>query len=89
MRRVLPALIVVGLIAVAAVFAWRSLRPGPRAVAYDLAERLPYAARVSAREVILFGWPDAEPRQMLRLGKKETGRLLDGVLHDGFPEPQP
>ena len=31
-------------------------------------------------------WPDAEPRQMLRLGKKETGRLLDGGLHDGFPE---
>jgi arylsulfatase A-like enzyme len=62
MRRVLPALIVVGLLAVAAVFAWQSLRSGPRAVAYDLAERLPYAARVSAREVILFGWPDAEPR---------------------------
>jgi len=31
-------------------------------------------------------WPDAEPRQMLRLGKKETGRLLDGALHDGFPD---
>lgn len=34
-------------------------------------------------------WPDAEPRQMLRLGKKETGRRLDGVLHDGFPEARP
>lgn len=62
MRRALSALIVVGLVAVGGVFAWRALRPGPRAVVYDLAERLPYASRASAREVILFGWPDAEPR---------------------------
>lgn len=27
----------------------------------------------------------ADPRQMLRLGKKAAGRRLDGQLHDGFP----
>ena len=27
---------------------------------YDLADRLPFAARTSAREVIMFGWPDAQ-----------------------------
>lgn len=61
MRRALSALIVVGLVAISGFFVWRSVHRGPRVVVYDLADRLPYAARVSARDVILFGWPDAEP----------------------------
>lgn len=35
----------------------------PREVAYDLAERLPYAERWSSRTVLLFGTPAAEPQQ--------------------------
>ena len=34
----------------------------PRDVVYDLAERLPYAERWSARPVVLFGTPAAEPQ---------------------------
>jgi len=34
-----------------------------REVAYDLAERLPYAERWSSREVLLFGTPASEPQQ--------------------------
>ncbi|HEV7501211.1 MAG TPA: hypothetical protein VGQ33_14455, partial [Vicinamibacteria bacterium] len=38
--------------------------PGrPREVAYDLAERMPYAERWSSRTVLLFGTPAAEPQQ--------------------------
>ena len=35
----------------------------PREVAYDLAERLPYAERWSSRDVLLFGTPASEPQQ--------------------------
>ena len=35
----------------------------PREVAYDLAQRLPYAERWSSREVLLFGTPASEPQQ--------------------------
>ncbi|HET6899236.1 MAG TPA: sulfatase, partial [Vicinamibacteria bacterium] len=35
----------------------------PREVAYDLAERLPYAERWSSRDVLLFGTPASEPHQ--------------------------
>jgi arylsulfatase A-like enzyme len=35
----------------------------PRELAYDLAERLPYAERWSSRTVLLFGTPAAEPQQ--------------------------
>jgi arylsulfatase A-like enzyme len=35
----------------------------PREIAYDLAERLPYAERWSSRTVIVFGTPAAEPTQ--------------------------
>ena len=34
-----------------------------REVAYDLAERLPYAERWSSRDVLLFGTPASEPQQ--------------------------
>jgi arylsulfatase A-like enzyme len=37
---------------------------GPREVAYDLAERLPYAERWSSRTVLLFGTPASEPQQV-------------------------
>ena len=62
MRRLLSALVVAGLLAGAALVVLRSTHPRPRSVAYDLADRLPYAARAAPREVVLFGWPDAEPR---------------------------
>ena len=29
-----------------------------------------------------------EAMQIFRIGKKTAGRLLDGVLHDGYPTPQ-
>ena len=45
----------------------------PRAVVYDLAERVPYAERWSAREVILFGTPAAEPQ------------LADGFYREAKP----
>ena len=37
------------------------------------------------------GWagPDEFPREMIRIGKKATGRRLDGQLHDTFPEARP
>ena len=34
-----------------------------REVAYDLADRLPYAERWSSRDVLLFGTPASEPPQ--------------------------
>src|SRR6187402_271362 len=61
MRRVLLALVVVCLAAAAGVWIQRNTAGAPRAVAFDLAARLPFAARASAREVLMFGWPDAEP----------------------------
>lgn len=34
--------------------------------------------------------PEGQPHRMMeRVGKKAAGRLLDGVLHDGFPEARP
>lgn len=64
MRRALSAFIVGLLLVVTGAGVYRALLSsrGPRGVVLDLAERLPYAARASAREVMLFGWPDAEPR---------------------------
>ncbi len=44
--------------------------PRSRTVAFDLVSRLPFAARTSEREVIVFGWPDAEPRLGLRLRRR-------------------
>jgi len=61
MRRVLPALIVVCLIGAAVFRMYRSPDRGSRTVVYDLADRAPFAERVSARDVIMFGWPDGEP----------------------------
>jgi arylsulfatase A-like enzyme len=61
MRRTLSALIVVGLVAAAGVFVYRSAGRTPRTVVYDLADRLPFAGRAASREMIVFGWPDAEP----------------------------
>ncbi|MBX7186404.1 MAG: sulfatase [Vicinamibacteria bacterium] len=60
MRRVLSALAAVCLLAAAGWWIYRSREARPRTVAFDLADRLPFAARASAREVIMFGWPDAE-----------------------------
>lgn len=34
------------------------------------------------------GWTGGDPWAMVRVGKKAAGRLLDGVLHDGYPEPR-
>ena len=62
MRRVLPAVFVVCLLAAAGLWIYQPLGGGARSVVFDLADRLPYAARAAEREVIMFGWPDAEPR---------------------------
>jgi len=61
MRRVLSALVVVCLVGAAGLRIYRSREARPAPVVYDLADRLPFAARVSARDVIMFGWPDSEP----------------------------
>jgi len=45
----------------------------PQDVAYDLAERLPWAERWSSRTVILFGTPAAEPS------------LADGFYREAAP----
>ena len=50
----------------------------PRPVAYDLAERLPYAERWSARPVIVFGTPAAEPQQA-------EGFYREGAPAEGDP----
>lgn len=60
MRRVLSALIAVSLLAAAGLWIYRPSGAGTRSVVFDLADRLPFAARSSAREVVMFGWPDAE-----------------------------
>ncbi len=61
MRRVLSALAVVCLLAAALLWIYRPQGGATRSVVFDLADRLPFAARVSEREVIMFGWPDSEP----------------------------
>jgi arylsulfatase A-like enzyme len=76
MRRVLLVL-AVGLIGAAAFWRYRAPLDASRSVVYDLADRLPFAARTSSREVIMFGWPDAEPR---------VGPGLDGDVEKRGPE---
>lgn len=61
MRRVLSVVIVAGLLIAAGLGVHRWRNPVPPSVVYDFADRLPFAARVSEREVVMFGWPDAEP----------------------------
>ena len=61
MRRVLSALVIVCLVGAAGLWIYRSRGVRPAPLVYDLADRLPFAARVSARDVIMFGWPDSEP----------------------------
>lgn len=61
MRRVLFALAAVCLLAAAGLWIYQPAGGVTRGVAFDLADRLPFAARASEREVIMFGWPDAEP----------------------------
>ncbi len=60
MRRVPSALVVVCLLAAVGLWIYRPSGEGKRSVVFDLADRLPFAARASAREFIMFGWPDAE-----------------------------
>src|SRR4029077_246699 len=55
------ALVVVCLAGAAGLWMYRSRVVKAPVVAFDLAERLPFASRVGARAVIMFGWPDAEP----------------------------
>ena len=61
MRRALWAVLALAALAAAGLLLV-STRSGPRVVVYDLAERLPFAARSTQNDLILFGWPDAEPR---------------------------
>ena len=61
MRRVFSALLVVGLLTAAGHRVYQSRRAAPLSVVHDLALRLPFAARSAEREIIMFGWPDAEP----------------------------
>ena len=60
-RRALPAAVILALLVAAATLLLKYGQAGPRSVAYDLAERLPFAARSTPNDLILFGWPDAEP----------------------------
>jgi arylsulfatase A-like enzyme len=61
MPRALSVVIVFCLLAAAGLGIHRWRNAPPAAVAYDLAERLPFTARSAPREIIMFGWPDAEP----------------------------
>jgi|GEM_PF-2433043 len=74
MRRILLVLIVGGLLAMAGLWIYRSGADRPRAVAYDLADRLSVAARTSPRPVIVFGWPDAEPHLLRGFGGDPEAR---------------
>lgn len=62
MRRVFFVSIAAGLLAAAGLGIYRSSKEGAVLVVYDLADRLPFAARTADRDTIVFGWPDAEPR---------------------------
>ena len=61
MRRVLSVLIVFGLLTAAGLWAYRTRTAASASLVYDLADRLPFAARSAQREFVMFGWPDAEP----------------------------
>ena len=67
MRRLIPALLALALLA-AGVAWWTSSSRAPSVVIYDLAERFPFAARASYRDTILFGFPDAEPHLISGFG---------------------
>ncbi|MBK5255035.1 MAG: sulfatase [Vicinamibacteria bacterium] len=80
MRRILPVLIVIGLVAFAGALLYRFSSRGERAVIYDLADRLPAAVRASARDVIVFGWPDAEPHLISGFGDDPESRVRERFM---------
>src|SRR6185436_12509982 len=59
--RVLAPVVLTSALVAAGLWVYQGAERRPRSLAYDLAARLPFAARTSEREVIMFGWPDAEP----------------------------
>jgi arylsulfatase A-like enzyme len=68
MRRALFVVVVAGFLGLGAWLVSSSIKQPVRVVVFDLAERLPYAARSTARETILFGWPDSEPHLVKGFG---------------------
>lgn len=55
--------------------------------AVELAER---GVRAQANERVVnlaggHGFHGQMPRRMAKVGKRAAGRVLDGVLHDGYP----
>jgi arylsulfatase A-like enzyme len=68
MRRAFFFVVVAGFLGLGAWLVSRSIQEPVRVVVLDLAERLPYAARSSSRETILFGWPDSEPHLVKGFG---------------------
>jgi len=80
MRRLFSALILTGLVAAAGVWLYRSPVVPSREVVLDLAERLPFAARSAQRQVIMFGWPDAEPHLVSGFGGDPESRGRERFL---------
>ncbi len=80
MRRLFPAVVVAGLLAAAGLWTYGPPGRAPRSVMYDLADRLPFAVRASAREVIVFGWPDAEPHLTSGFGGDPESRGRERFL---------
>lgn len=80
MRRFLLVLIVGGLLASAGLWIYQTSVQRPRQVTYDLADRLPFAARVSSRPAIVFGWPDADPHLISGFGGDPEARGRERFL---------
>ncbi len=71
---------VIGLAVAAGLLAYLSTDKAPGSVAYDLAARLPFAARAGERETIFFGWPDAEPHLLSGFGGDPEARARESFL---------
>lgn len=80
MRRVFLILVLGGLLAGGGLWIYQSAAGRPRGVVYDLAERLAFAARVSDRPAIMFGWPDAEPHLLSGFGGDPESRGRERFL---------
>ncbi len=77
MRRVLLFLTAVLLSAALGTWVYRSTVARPRTVIVDLAERLTFASRSSARQTIIFGWPDAEKHLTTGFGGDPESRARE------------
>ncbi|MEO8360583.1 MAG: sulfatase [Vicinamibacteria bacterium] len=80
MRRVFSAMIVLGLLAAVGLAVSRAMRTAPSVVVFDLADRLPFASRTSARDFIAFGWPEAERHLVSGFGGDPESRGREKFL---------